>query len=320
MHLDKHLKVLVQQNTRFVAMCEEFPRVSTSGAKEGFDRRVVRVITPGTLIDEPFLNPYENNYLLAITDSQHFDDPPEPSRKPVGLAWIDVSTGEFFSHGSTYENLRDELARIAPRETVLDKSLESNPSHPIRQAVIEEGSFISYTTPSATVSQVDISDLDYSDDLTVPDEMTPSSSLPTFSPQEASAVKLLTTFLHANLLDHMPRLSSPNREAIEGRMHIDSHTIKALEIRESITGGGLRGSLLSVVKRTVTSGGTRLLSRWLCEPFNNYSKFMQLTVSLQAPQALQLKKSTLASRSLLSCILGLTCEMICWRHWQTSRI
>ncbi|OBZ78757.1 MutS 1 [Grifola frondosa] len=83
---------------------------------------------------------------------------------------------------------------------------------------------------------------------------------------EVGAVKLLTAFLHTNLMEHMPRLSPPNRETVDGRMQIDSHTIKALEIREGMREGGTTGSLFSVVKRTLTSSGTRLLARWLCSP------------------------------------------------------
>ena len=98
MHVNKYLKILVQDNNRFVAMCEEFMKSRILGPKGGFDRRVTRIVTPGTLIDEPFLNQYENNYLLSV----HF--PPTVSNDgdvevdtPVGLAWIDVSTGEFFA-------------------------------------------------------------------------------------------------------------------------------------------------------------------------------------------------------------------------------
>lgn len=278
MHIDKHLKVLVQQNKRFVAMCEEFPRYSRLGVKE-FDRRVVRVITPGTLIDEPFLNPYENNYLLAISSPvEVLPGLVAHSSKDnaIGLAWIDVSTGEFFTKTSRLDELRDELSRIAPREVVLAKELESNPSHPIHEALAEEEEFVSYISPSDAVKQ--------SDNEEVPTSTIQSqgnrSSLPnltsdkavgsypqSLNPHETSAVNLLTTYLRANLLEHMPRMSQPSREGDGGRMHIDSHTIKALEIREGSREGGTRGSLLSVIKRTVTSGGTRLLSRWLCRFF-----------------------------------------------------
>lgn len=92
MHLDKYLKVLVLQHKRFVAMCEEFPH-HQPGQKPAFERRVVRVITPGTLVDEPFLNHYENNYLLAIASAPNISDDVDDSHS-FGLAWTDVSTGD----------------------------------------------------------------------------------------------------------------------------------------------------------------------------------------------------------------------------------
>ena len=248
MHLDKYLKILVEQHKRFVAMCEEFPRHPSSNAKDGLVRRVVRVITPGTLIDESFLNPYENNYLLAISSSA--------SNGPLGLAWIDVSTGEFFSNSSSYESFRDELARISPREIVLEKDLENDPSHPVRKALAEDGNFVSYAISS---------DAELLAPATPPSDDLVDTPRITFEPCETSAVKLLTAFLRANLLEGMPALSSPSKEMSDGRMQIDSHTIKALEIRESMIEGGTAGSLLSVIKRTQTTGGTRLLARWLCK-------------------------------------------------------
>ncbi|KAG1755072.1 muts domain V-domain-containing protein [Suillus paluster] len=264
MHLDKYIKVLVQQNKRFVAMCEEFPRYSVSGQKPEFDRRVVRVITPGTLIDEPFINQYENNYLLSISADGAMEEMDGTS--PVGLAWIDVSTGEFFAKTSSQEALKDDLARISPREVVLEDTLQGNFSHPIQQLLVDEGCFVSYATPSQENLVKDSPEM-----AVTPDDLNKLegdlTSVPSaYSPEETSAIKILTNFLHANLLEHMPRLSMPSREGNVERMQIDSHTIKALELRESTREGGTTGSLLSVVKRTVTRSGTRLLARWLCSP------------------------------------------------------
>ncbi|KII93351.1 hypothetical protein PLICRDRAFT_49405 [Plicaturopsis crispa FD-325 SS-3] len=270
MHLDKYLKVLVQQQNRFVAMCEEFPRNPALGPKGGFDRRVVRVITPGTLIDEPFLNQYVNNFLLAVSSAKALTaDEDSPSVDCVGLAWIDVSTGEFFAKVSTLQGVRDEVARIGPKEIVLDKALEGNDSHPIREALMEEDNFVSYILPAETsvpLASGNTTPQHDTDDITDSREDSGSISISTLTTAETSAIQLLTTFLHAHLLEHMPALGTPNREATSGRMQIDSHTIKALEIREGMREGGTTGSLLSVVKRTITSGGTRLLSRWLCSP------------------------------------------------------
>ncbi|KAI0785994.1 muts domain V-domain-containing protein [Abortiporus biennis] len=262
MHLNKYLKVLVQQNKRFVALCEEFMRDRLAGAKGGFDRRVTRIVTPGTLIDEPFLNPYENNYLLSIATSETGGD------ATIGLAWIDISTGDFYTKTVSSEGIRDELVRINPREVVLHESLYDDPGHVIRQVVAEEDFFVSFT---GAAKQMDTNGL-VSMTSDIPNDDVASrdaSSLPTDVGQtedESAAVCLLTSFMHANLLEHMPQLTSPTREASTTRMQIDAHTLKALEIRENIREGGTSGSLLSVVKRTTTSSGTRLLARWLCSP------------------------------------------------------
>ena len=247
--LERHLKVLVQTHHRRVALCEEFKRPDGT-----FERRVTRIVTPGTLIDEAFLNPYENNYVLAISNTEKKD-------YPVGLAWMDVSTGEFFSQSCSLSTLRDELVRIAPKEIVLNSSLENQPSDPLRLAISEETTaFTSFISSPASFTVAPSPDEALStDDLTTPPTFN-------FTPAETSAISLLTSYLDSNLLEHMPILSKPLRLGKESRMQLDSYTIKSLEIRESMREGGATGSLLSVINRTVTCSGTRLLTRWLSAP------------------------------------------------------
>jgi DNA mismatch repair ATPase MutS len=257
-HLQKHLNTLVQQNNRFVALCEEFAGPALPGVKPSYDRRVVRIVTPGTLIDEPFLNRYENNYLMAITPAVY-----RPLREDddLGLAWIDVSTGEFFTRSTTVESLSDDIVRIRPREIALSTRMESTDPCLVRAIVRSECIAFSYfdaaslTHPQSLSRPLPASDGPLN---------TRSSTTSVLSPQESSAVNLLTCYLQSNLLEHMPSLPTPSKEAAEARMEIDAHTLKSLEIREGINEGRATGTLLGCVKRTVTSGGTRLLSRWLC--------------------------------------------------------
>ncbi|KAI0639235.1 muts domain V-domain-containing protein [Trametes polyzona] len=273
MHLNKYLKMLVQEHHRFVAMCEEFPRDPSLGAKGGFDRRVVRIVTPGTLIDEPFLNPYENNYLLSVVPAFPPSDLASDASPPplnVGLAWIDVSTGEFYTKSTSLSGLRDELVRISPKEVILTQTPYGGEMDLVHKAILEEGYLVSYFDTSSirphTVAPPATAPQTSPDDLTSEAEGAEAMLPATLADEESKAVELLTAFMHANLMEHMPSLSSPTKEASSGRMQIDAHTVKALEIRESIREGGTTGSLLSVVKRTVTSSGTRLLARWLCSP------------------------------------------------------
>lgn len=288
-HLDRYLKMLVQKERRFVAMCEEYPRYDSDGIKE-FERRISRIITPGTLIDESFLNPFDNNYLLAINLS-----PSTFSPAPMGLAWIDVSTGEFFSKRCSMEGILDELARLAPREIVLDECMKQHKDHPIFSALAETNCLVSYCIQSTLLNGGPVKEgrcpslksmpasLPVASNQTTTAEGldaevdTFSNAMPTrlgaeliedldtIPNQETSAVALLTKFLQENLLEHMPLLNAPRRDDIHDRMQIDAHTIQGLEIRETGQEASLKGSLLSVVKRTLTSGGTRLLARWLCK-------------------------------------------------------
>jgi len=287
-HLDRYLKILVQKEQRFVAMCEEFVHYDSNGIKE-FERRISRIVTPGTLIDESFLNPFENNFLLAISVPSTV-----ASLEPIGLAWIDVSTGEFFSKQCTFESIQDELARLAPREIVLDNSIKHSKDHPLFLALEETKCLVSYGTtatlsddpaiPTSTTNTQSPSspriisdkfifgaDTPESDDATQTKTLQSRLAsellrgLDTLPTQEAFAINLLTRFLKEHLLEHMPLLNTPCHEDVKDRMQIDAHTIQGLEIREAGLDGTAKGSLLSVVKRTLTSGGTRLLSRWLCK-------------------------------------------------------
>lgn len=261
MHFDRHLKTLVEQHKHSVALCEEFPK-HVGSSRAGFERRVVRVITPGTLIDEAFINPYENNYALSI--AQRGGTAPI-----VGLAWMDVSTGEFFSKSVPSNELYDEVVRISPREVILDESLRGQTEHPIQRVLLEANRLVSYSdrpeVAHLTINLVPGAEhgQQISDDLTA--EVQKPSEGAVYTDEETCAINLLMHFLKAHLMDSMPSGLAPYREKALNRMQIDAHTIKALEIREGLKEGSAVGSLINVLKKTLTSGGTRLLSRWLCE-------------------------------------------------------
>jgi DNA mismatch repair ATPase MutS len=253
-NLERHLKVLIRNHRRSVALCEEFKL-----GERQFERRVTRVLTPGTLIDEAFLNPYENNFVLSVGCSAHSIDADDP----IGLSWMDVSTGEFFSQSTTFGTLRDDVVRIEPKEILLSENLRDLKHHPIRLALAEETSaLITFVKMKVEENQWSFTaEQANSDDLT-----SPAPILPSYAPVEQSAISQLTTFLRDNLLEHMPTIAQPQRQGKDARMQIDAHTIKALEIKEGLREGGTTGTLLSAINRTTTTSGSRLLSRWICSP------------------------------------------------------
>lgn len=241
--LEKYLKVLVQDHGILVAICEEF---KTSLSNAPFERRVTRVVSPGTLIDERFLDPFHNNFILAVS-------PPPLSENCYGIAWLDVSTADF---GTAVQHdakaLRDAIVRIAPREVVL-VSDAIDCTHPVYEAIDRvQAAVACIPTPEASQIKADLL----------------GAAQAHMSEAEHNAIQVLTSYLQTRLLDHMSDMSvyqSPLRASTDRTMRLDASTLSALEIRET-QDHSARGSLSSIVRRTVTKGGARLCSQWLTNP------------------------------------------------------
>jgi len=128
--LDRYLKILVQDMNKQVAISEETPNTAAEKVKFGgllYNRKVTRVITAGTLIDENFMDPYENNFLLSIHPEGENTDPGaketsslsearpgsrQRSQPLLGLSWVDLSSGDFFVQQVDCSSLPSVLARM----------------------------------------------------------------------------------------------------------------------------------------------------------------------------------------------------------------
>src|SRR5436305_7167976 len=110
--LEGHLRRLVSRGFK-VAICEQMedPRQ----AKGIVEREVVRVVTPGTVVEEALLSPATNNYLAAVVANERTG--------VCGLAYVDVSTGEFACAGIETAALDGEIARVNPREVLVPEGL-----------------------------------------------------------------------------------------------------------------------------------------------------------------------------------------------------
>src|SRR5271165_1343505 len=105
--LDTHLRNLLRAGHR-VAICDQ---VEDPAQAKGLVRReVTRVVTPGTLTEDDLLDPRQANVLAALA--------PCGPRGPIGVAWVEPSTGIFFAADLARDRLQDELARLAPAEVV----------------------------------------------------------------------------------------------------------------------------------------------------------------------------------------------------------
>ena len=261
----------MQDLNKHVAIIEEFAKDPSDKAKSGnlFDRRVVRIVTPGTLVDEKFIQPSENNFLLVVHARGEVDGPetgaedprPLPPSQPVGLAWLDLSTGEFLTQLSNLESLPSELLRIGAREIVLSQSMDSSSIRSIVDAIGQDKRVITeYSSHSATLP---ISEWEAKLESPLPLEEQSK-----FSAEEVSAGSILLDYVKEKLLGLGMKLQAPVKRHEARNMSIDKNSMRGLEVLETsqASSGGRKGSLLHSIRRTVTQSGARLLRERVSSP------------------------------------------------------
>ncbi|GAA6061012.1 hypothetical protein JCM10212_001068 [Sporobolomyces blumeae] len=235
----KHVSTLVEAGHK-VVIVEEFKEAGTTSAG-GTVRKVTRIVTPGTGVDESFVEMEKMNFVLAlgVVDGGRGAE--------IGLAYRDVSTGASFTRVSSLSSLRDDIQLVRPKEVVIDERLETKPLGEKILAVLRG----EQQRESLMVSAISTNSV-------------PSSSTSSPTPQSC-AEDVLLAYLASTLVDVPPPRTRATFVDPAQVMQLDAVTLKSLEVRESLR-GGIKGSLLHTVKRTVTPGGTRLLTERLGSP------------------------------------------------------
>ncbi|KAI7887317.1 hypothetical protein K492DRAFT_154903 [Lichtheimia hyalospora FSU 10163] len=244
--LDRYLDMLVNQLGCRVALCEQWIKEGETTIR----RRITRIITPGTVIEERFLDAHSNNYLLAVA-------PPGPHGSILGLAWIDVSVGEFNLQSSRVDLFKDDIARIRPREVIIPESLVQ---HSIMQTLAMDPDIALTPRPDSVFNgsqgQVLLSNM--------------FTSLETnFSAAECGASLALLRYIDETHVDSKPRLLPPQRVNMDDTLQIDSAAVASLELVKTLREGRRTNSLLGTMDHTVTSTGSRLLAKWLAAPLTS---------------------------------------------------
>ncbi len=274
--LDRFLKILVQDLNKYVAISEEFPANVTGKVKSGgllFDRRVARVVTPGTLIDEKFIDPYQNNFLLALhvnskeSEASNESQPDQSSSEVLsippgdlaGLAWLDLSTGDFFTQVTTAAMLPSAIARIGAREIILDQDLPQSFKQGVQSMVGENHHLVTFHQCKSTFSLMS----KWNGMLEAPIE---AEAELLFSPEEKLAGHRLLDYVGDRLLGQEMKLQPPSRKRLDESLAIDRSSLRGLEILETARDGLGKGSLLHAVRKTTTKSGARLLRDRLSAP------------------------------------------------------
>ncbi len=245
-----YLLTLIRKGFR-VAVAEQMEDPAEArkrGYKAVVRREVVRLVTPGTLTEEALLEARRSNYLSAFAEV----------RGEGALAWADISTGEVRVAPCPAVRLAGELARISPREVLL-----ADGGPPGLAALVDEA--------GAAATALDRGAFDSEGATRRLCALWSVGSLAAFGVEgraEASALGALVAYVELTQRGRLPFLQAPQREAPGDVMAIDAATRRNLELTEAL-GGGRKGSLLSVVDRTVTAAGARLLARRLAAPLRD---------------------------------------------------
>lgn len=264
--LDRFLKILVQDFNKYVAISEEFANNVVGKAKSGglqFDRKVARIVTPGTLIDEKFMDPYENNFLLSIylatvrSEDTEIVSPQQhssiSSSQPIGLSWLDLSTGDFFTQQTTAQMLPSALARISAREIVIDQNVGAKIRQEL-QAVVGQDKQHLITSFCCESEMRTLSEWGSIFESSIPPEVAS-----TFTAEETAACNILLEYVQVQTQGVKMKLQAPRRKHLDEAMSIDRNSLRGLEILETSREGLGKGSLLHAVRRTSTKSGARLL-------------------------------------------------------------
>ncbi len=255
--LERHLATLISRGHR-VAICEQLTETPTKNAdgKRLIERDVVRIVTPGTVFEPGLLESKSNNFIAAFTSDG----------RRAGIAFADVSTGDFAATELDNNQALPELQRIAPAEILIAKT---------------DHEFSNQNLPGF-VTQIDSKVYESENAKKLLLRHFGAKSLHPFGlenlPLAASAAAAIIFYLRetqAASLDQLTRLKTYDASKF---MALDAHTLKSLEVFESSSGGL---SLFSILDKTKTAMGGRLLRRWLRQPLMDVAEIVRRQEHIQ---------------------------------------
>ncbi|MBQ8752144.1 MAG: DNA mismatch repair protein MutS, partial [Clostridia bacterium] len=254
-----------------VAICEQ---TEDPAKAQGLVKRdVIRIITPGTVIEGSMLDEAKNNYLAAVWLSQ--------DAKEAGLAFVDCSTGDIQTTALLNEDVTlrvtNEMARFAPSEVLLNTHAAADPLlraffenrlH-VTPDVVEDAHFDTGICEQRLLEHFQSSSLE---ELELSDR-----------PAAVRALGCAMQYLYSTQMNGLSRLSNVTVYSDVQFMRLDLTARRNLELLETMRNKEKRGSLLGVLDRTKTAMGKRLIRSWIEQPL---VKPAQITRRLSAVQEL----------------------------------
>lgn len=236
-----------------IAICEQVRL--PAGGRGIADREVVEVITPGTVVDEDYLEKSSNNYLVAL--ARH--------KETGSLSSIDLSTGEFFCSAFAWENrteyLKKELLRLHTREILIQESImEDDPD--VKRLLDSREDLILNRFPDWSFN--------LAESRNTLQRLFGVSNLKGFGINDSDPAPLsagiLIEYIEESSKSLLPHINSIQLYSDNDFLSLDESTLRNLEILQNMNDGGRAYTLLSVLDYTKTAMGARKLRKWLIYP------------------------------------------------------
>ncbi|OGS22055.1 MAG: DNA mismatch repair protein MutS [Elusimicrobia bacterium RIFOXYA2_FULL_39_19] len=276
-----------------VAICEQTE--DPSKAKGIVKREVIRLITPGTLVEDNLLDNRKNNYLMAIYAHKN----PKTAEQSFGIAYIDISTGEFYitelTGADAVQTTKNEISRINASEYILPAGLKDS-------TLIKN---LALGTDAINFS--DDWNFDPGNSQEVLKKTFNVTALKSFGidsyTRALCASSAIIKYIQSTQKHNMPPLRPPKYYAPNDFMLLDDTAIQNLELVENLSTKKRENSLLEIIDHTKSAMGSRLIRRYLLHPLTN----TQEIISRQDAVAFFINEGVM--RRTLSELLKSACDL-----------
>lgn len=248
--LDTYLPKLVRAGKR-VAICEQLedPKLTKKLVKRG----ITELVTPGVALNDNVLDHRENNFLAAV----HFAKGAPGGRGVIGVAFLDISTGEFLTAEGTAEYVDKLLGNFSPKEVLVERGnrarLDETFTGRYLAFELEDWIFTDQSANDRLLKQFE------------------TASLKGFGiskmPAAVVASGAILHYLDITRHTHIGHISALSRIEEDTFVRLDKFTVRNLELLDPLGEDGK--SLLDVIDRTVTPMGARMLRRWITFPLKD---------------------------------------------------
>lgn len=264
--IDNYLPKLLEKGHK-ISICEQLEDPAT--CKGLVKRDIVKTITAGTLTDTNLLKSNVNNYLAAVIKDKKTEQ--------YGLAYTDISTGEFKVTQTGFEQLISELSRIKPSELVVPKiSQKVLPFQIVGDEKIDLPDEITNTFNCSKMSYAAFDEVRAEKNIK---ELFKVESVENFGFSQYKmgfcAASAIIEYLYKTQKENFPKFEKIDTYSLTQYVSIDANTRRNLELTETSRDKAKYGSLLWAIDNTETNMGARQLKKWIHQPLKNIEKIIE---------------------------------------------